>query len=791
LYWDAINGDLEYSPDDFRLTHATVQRGRTSAAMDLALQLDGAWSFLPSNTWSVEARLDRAPTDDLQQIFETNYPIAGLLTGNFRGGGTHAAPVFGGDFVFEDIDAKGIHFDRLTGQLQLENEEMRVSNAELRRDSARVTGEVVYHPQEQTSEFNLSGTGIGLDKIPSIQTPSIPIGGDLSFDLHGSGPLLAPTAQGNLHLVNMRLGNENEGNFHAQLSSDGNTASLAINSEPARAAESAHSKLQGQLTLGLKGDQPITGKLSIGQFDLDPLIVAGLHLSHITNHSSTDGVFTISGALRQPDSIEVAADITRISFDYEFVHLTNDQDVRLTYHRNEVSVDQAHLHGPDTDLRINGTARFDRDRPLRLAISGQLDLRLLASLLPDFEIHGQSTANVSIEGTISRPRITGRASVHDASASYADFPVGLNHLSGDFVFDQSRLLFDRLTAESGGGQLNLSGNVVYGEGDLRYEVNVSTKLVRIRYPTGMSWLAGGTLQLSGSTSASLLSGHIQVQRLLFAQGVDIGSFFAAASDTSAGPPSTSAFLRNLSFDVEGQTTPGAQIQWTGAQVGVEGDVRLRGTWDHPILLGNVHLLGGQMAFRGNNFDLTRGDLNFANPFRLDPVLNVEATATIDQYQVTINFSGPASRLSMTYRSDPPLPDSDIIALLALGSPGEGAGLRSSSGGGSQNYGATALLSEAISSGIGGRIEHLFGISQFRVDPFVAGTATEANAAARVTIQEQVARDLTITYSTNAATTNQYQLIQVQYDLSRELSVEFLRDINGTYGFDIKWVKHVK
>jgi translocation and assembly module TamB len=338
--------------------------------------------------------------------------------------------------------------------------------------------------------------------------------------------------------------------------------------------------------------------------------------------------------------------------------------------------------------------------------------------------------------------------------------------------------------------LTLSGNVVYGEGELRYEVNASTTLVRVRYPAGMSWLTQGNLQLSGSSSAALLSGRIQVQRILFAQGVDVASFFAAASETSSGPSSSSAFLRNFSFDIEGQTMPGAEIQWTGAHVGIEGEVRLRGTWDHPILLGNIHLLGGQMAFRGDTFDLTRGDINFANPFRLDPVINVEAATTIGQYQVTINFSGPASHLSLTYRSDPPLPDSDIIALLALGSPGEEAGLRSSSGSG-QNYGATALLSEAISTGIGGRIEHLFGISQFRVDPFVAGTATESNAAARVTIQEQVARNLTITYSTNAATTNQYQLIQVQYDINRGLSVEFLRDINGTYGFDIKWVKHLK
>jgi translocation and assembly module TamB len=127
--------------------------------------------------------------------------------------------------------------------------------------------------------------------------------------------------------------------------------------------------------------------------------------------------------------------------------------------------------------------------------------------------------------------------------------------------------------------------------------------------------------------------------------------------------------------------------------------------------------------------------------------------------------------------------------LALGSPGEGSALRSQPGS-AQNYGATALLSEAISSGVGGRIEHLFGISSFRVDPFVAGTATESNAAARVTIQEQVTRDLSITYSTNASS-NQYQLIQVEYAIKRGLSVQFLRDINGTYGFDVKFVRHFK
>jgi translocation and assembly module TamB len=784
LYWDAITADMEYSPDSFRLTNALVRHGHTSANMDLVLELDGDWSFLPENKWSLRARLDHASTRDVQEILQMNYPVSGLLTGEFRGSGTRQAPALDGKFLLENVEAKGIPFDTLAGTFHLGPDQVRLTDAELRRGSSRVTGKIALHLHELTAEFSLAGTGIALEQIRELQSASIPIGGQLNFAVHGSGPLLAPIAQGSLHVTDLRLGTENEGNFRGALSSDGHKAMLSIKSE------ASERSVEGWLEMGFGRDRPISGRLSLLRFDLDPFIVAGLHLSHITSHSSADGMFTISGSLRQPDSIEVTADISRISFDYELVHLTNDQDIRLTYRRNEVRIDQAHLHGPDTDVQVSGSARFDRDRPLRLSVHGQLDLRLLAGLLPGFEFVGQADANVSIGGNMSRPRITGRATIRNASASYADFPVGLSKINGDFVFDQSRFLFDRVTAQSGGGELTLNGNVVYGEGPLRYEVTARTTLMRIRYPTGLSWLADGTLQLSGSSSASVLSGSVQLQRLLFSQGTDVASFFSTASETTSGPPSSSLFLRNLSFDIEGRTAPGAQIQWTGAQIGIDGDVRLRGTWDRPILLGNIHLLNGQMAFRGNKFDLTRGDINFANPFRLDPVLNVEATANISQYQVTINFSGPASRLSMTYRSDPPLPDTDIIALLALGSPGAEAGLRTQSAS-SQNYGATALLSEAISSGIGGRIEHLFGISQFRVDPFVAGTATESNAAARVTIQEQVAPDLTITYSTNAATTNQYQLIHVQYNVSRELSVEFLRDINGTYGFDLKWVKHLK
>ena len=107
-----------------------------------------------------------------------------------------------------------------------------------------------------------------------------------------------------------------------------------------------------------------------------------------------------------------------------------------------------------------------------------------------------------------------------------------------------------------------------------------------------------------------------------------------------------------------------------------------------------------------------------------------------------------------------------------------------------DVGARAVLSEAISSQLGGRIERLFGVSRFRVDPAFSGVGADQNATARITIEQRVTRDLTITYVTNVTST-QRQVFQIEYNVSRDLSILALRDENGTFGLDIKRTKRLK
>jgi translocation and assembly module TamB len=452
----------------------------------------------------------------------------------------------------------------------------------------------------------------------------------------------------------------------------------------------------------------------------------------------------------------------------------------------EVNIDPVTFKGKDTNFKIEGNVRFTGRRNVGLKLNGALDLRLLSGFVPGMDARGPAQVNASFEGTLDRPRITGRVHIDSASARMADFPTGLSAIKGDLIFDATRLSFNNLTAEAGGGTLTLTGSVNYADRPIHYDISAKTDRTRIRYPEGMSWQVAGNLRLSGTPESALLSGKVVVDRVNLSGGLETAGALIASREYG-GP--TSNFLQNLQFDIEALSTPDARMEWPNAELEADANLRVRGTWEHPILLGHIHVLSGDLYFHGNRYRVARGDLNFARPLNIDPDINIEATTTIQQYEITLNFSGPASKLNLSYRSDPPLPGNDIVTLLTLGQTSSEAEVRAGGTGASQSpgSGASAILSEAISSQLGGRLERLFGITKLRVDPGLAGvgsSGSEQSAAARVTVEQQVTRNLTITYVSNVSSTQQ-QVIQVEYNVNRNVSIVALRDQNGTFGIDFK------
>ena len=96
------------------------------------------------------------------------------------------------------------------------------------------------------------------------------------------------------------------------------------------------------------------------------------------------------------------------------------------------------------------------------------------------------------------------------------------------------------------------------------------------------------------------------------------------------------------------------------------DIFLRGTVNRLQLLGRIEARNGSVYFRQNEFKIIHASVDFVDPNRVNPVLDIQAEIQVRDYLVRLAVSGTADRAVVTLLSDPQLPDSDILALLALG-----------------------------------------------------------------------------------------------------------------------------
>ena len=96
----------------------------------------------------------------------------------------------------------------------------------------------------------------------------------------------------------------------------------------------------------------------------------------------------------------------------------------------------------------------------------------------------------------------------------------------------------------------------------------------------------------------------------------------------------------------------------------------------------------------------------------------------------------------------------------------------------------------LNSTVTNRFQRLFGASNIKIDP--QGLTTENNPVSngpQITIEQEFANNLSLTYSTNVSQSSQ-QIIQGEYYFNRSLSIVGTRDQNGIVSFDLQ-VRHRK
>jgi translocation and assembly module TamB len=395
------------------------------------------------------------------------------------------------------------------------------------------------------------------------------------------------------------------------------------------------------------------------------------------------------------------------------------------------------------------------------------------------------TGEAKVTGTLDAPLVKGKLQIQNGSISDINLPSALSELNGTFLFTQNQITIESLTARTGGGTTAFTGHAELVGKQVNFDVTASANAVRLRYPPGVSSTANAELHWSGSSSGSLLSGDITVIKLGLTPGFDFAAYLQRTAQVSS-LPQTDPVLNRIRLDLHVVTAPDLQMQTSVVRLQGDADLHLRGNAAKPVLLGRADVLEGQAYFNGTKYRLERGGVTFNNPAVTTPFLDLEATTHVRDYEITLSLSGEIDKPKVNYRSEPPLPSADIIALLAFGQTTEqSAQFQSSNQSAFSQQASNAMLAAALNATLSNRTQRLFGVSRIKIDP--QGLATETSptqSGPAVTIEQQVKDNLTITYTTNVAQTSQ-QVIQMEYNVSKNVSIVAIRDQNGVVSFDVK------
>ncbi len=778
-HWDTLSSSLQLSFDGIALSNASMRRLDTSAEFSASAALDHG-HFTGGSVFTLRANLYNTDVTTIQAVAGYNYPVTGTADLFVEAAGTFSDPHGDGKIHLTGASAYGEAIQQFDSGFHLARGEIAFMDMHLIHDDSVVTGSAAYNPSTRVFHLDLVGNNFDLAQIRQVNSGRLAVEGRADFVLKGSGTAAAPVLTAGVHLRGLTLDGELAGDLDLQAFTKGNELRITGGSQFQRGSLRISGGVQ------LHDDYAADLSFTMDDLDLDALWRSYLG-GQLTGHSAVGGLVELRGPLRQPERWVVDGTLTSLLLDVDKVKVHNQDPIRFALAERSLNLRQLHVVGDGTDFTAHGTVQLSGDRSLNLTADGHIDLKLLATFDPDFTSSGQVSMNVSIGGTVADPLPQGRFQVSAVALSYAGLPSGLSELNGSLLFARDRIHIDTLTARTGGGTLDLKGDATYFNKQLNFNLTATGRDVRLRYPPGVSSTANAEIHWIGTRAASTVSGDISIVRMAVTPGFDFSAYLQRSSQFSMVTGANSP-LNNVKLDIHVVTAPELQMRTAIARLSGDADLRVRGSVARPAVLGRVDILDGRATFHGTRFTLERGDITFSNPVAIEPQLNLQATTHVRSYDLNVTLTGTPSRgLNLNYRSEPPLPKSDIIALLALGrTNGESAQLQEQSGQGLfSDQASDLILNQALNDTASSRFQRLFGASNIKIDP--QGLSTETNPIStgpQITIEQQFANNVSLTYSTNVSQSSQ-QIIQGEYYFNRSVSAVGTRDQNGVVSFDLR------
>jgi translocation and assembly module TamB len=770
--WRSLQAQVQARKSGLEIQRGSLVNARQGYVnFDLKVALSN-WHYLPSNPVRAQLMSRGLAIAPILRLTGHTYPVSGNLSVDLSLRGSQLSPVGQGSVRLLQARIYGQPMQDLSVRFRGTGDVVR-SSLRAQMPAGTATAELLFYPGNKAYDLQLNAPHVALDQLQPVVRRNLALRGVLSLKASGRGTLENPQFAAALQVPQLELRETTLSGISAHLTVANHVANVTLDSQVAQ------SFVRSRATINLSGDYHTRATLDTAVIPLEGLLA----LAGPTQMGGIQGQVELhasaQGPLKDLNSLQAQAVIPTLQARYEQLSLANRQPIRIRYADSVVTIEPTEFAGTGTDIRIQGRLPLNGSVPPSLTAVGAVDAQLLRFLQPEAKGSGKLALDVRASRIAGKPSVQGQLRVQDVSFLTPDLPVGLEHLNGVIDIRNNQATITKLTGQAGGGRVSASGTIAFQPG-LPMNVAMRADNVRIRYQDAIRIVASSDLTLQGTSAASTLKGLVTVNSLGFTRpDLDLAQLASQFQTTGYEKPPTQEFASKLKLNINVRSSQ--QLNLASTQVDLRGSLNLHiiGTAAEPVITGRSEFRGGDLFLMGKRYRIERGIIEFPNATQTQPVLNVQVTTTINQYNLRLSFTGPLDRLRTSYVSDPPLPTADIINLIARGQTTEQAQAAPF------NIGASSLLAEGVASQLSTGIQRLAGFSSFSIDPTLGGN--DRNPGARIGFQRRVTKNLFLTFATDV-TSAQREIIQGEYQFNRRWSMTVTRDENGGFAIDGKFHK---
>lgn len=784
---------VTYTVDSNLAGSTTAVRGSTQLAPDYPTQLSADIRSL---------QLEKI----LMLAGQSTLPVQGNLTAQANLNGTIKNPAGNLSLDLTRAVVYDEPITEFTGQISYAGNEIKLSTLRLFTSAGgiRANGDLK-HPANDFDHgqlvLHIDSDDINLARFATIQKRqpglrgTLKIGADVAATLNRTSkqmPLDFSKLDAEVSAASVALNGESLGNINIGAHAKGRNVAFSLDSNLAK------SSLNGRGSLQVASGYPMNGRLYFSNIKYSNLAPFLSTISSTSTRSTfdagVDGYVSVQGSALNTDQLRARLSLSQLSLSSTVgagtaqapvVLLQNQGPILVELSQQQVNLRSVHLTGRSTDISATGDVNLAKGNALNVKVNTNTDLGLLQSLSRDIYSEGNITVQADIRGTAAQPLANGRIELKNASVNMTASPNGISNANGVILLNGTSATIRNMTAESGGGKITLNGFASLTGTTIRYGLRANADKVRTRY-SGVSITSTAALSLNGTAEHSVLNGTVTIDRVALGASSDTGSILSSTATPPETPGAPSGPLSGIRLDIRVVSSPALNVQTSVTQnLSATADLTVRGSILSPGVIGRVMITQGKVVFFGNEYTVNRGVVNFYNPIKIQPILDVDLQTTVKGVNVTLGVTGPVDDMKLNYRSDPPLRFDEIVALLATGKvptsdPTIAAHQPAAPEQSLTQMGESALVSQAVAAPVASRIQRVFGVNQIKIDPtFTSGSSLPQ---ARVTLQQQISPTIVFTYTTDLTRTTQ-QILKVEWAFTQRFSAVATRDANGIVSVD--------